>query len=227
MNSTIANIHNRKKSSFRQQNTNDDLEILIVGIGGLGVVNLAQKLRNLITERYSYVHTIEQRGIAQRRSSTLATIRAANHYIAPSLSNARANSLIALESLEALRYVHLLEAQANCLISDFCVEPVSSEKNYPCYTGEIKDIIEKAGASCQILPVADWLKKEQMLAVHVSVAMLGAFCASLNIERQALETFIQKNLKDNKNKKAFQWGFEQNTNGIKNNVINIQESHFL
>lgn len=188
----------------------NSLNVMVVGLGGLGVVSLAQKLRNLIAQRYPHVHTIEQRGIAQRRSSTSAVVSAANFFVSPSLSETKVNLLIALEPLEALRFSHLLKPNGMCFISDSRIETICGSHPKYAYpdTEEIIKSIERCGAYCLTLPTAEWLKTEELLPFHVSSAMLGMFCAAFNFDYPK----YKKTICDQKNLAACQWGFKQFNN---------------
>jgi len=187
----------------------NSLNVLIVGLGGLGVVSLTQKVRNLVSGRYHQVHTTEQRGVAQRRASTSALIKASDSYVSPTLSNVEIDVMIALEPLEALRYSHMLKAGAKCFLSDLRIETIGGCQGqfaYPDTTG-IVDSISAKGATCHLLPISDWLKEDAMLAVHASSAMLGCFCAAFGfVDRPAN---AEKSPAQQKNQRAFEWGFRQ------------------
>ena len=103
-------------------NIGESLNMMVVGIGGLGVVNLSRRLRDLIASRYPHVHTVEQRGVAQRRSSTAAVVMASKNEIAPNLNVPETDLLIGLEPLEALRFSDKLRPGSWCFISDSRVE---------------------------------------------------------------------------------------------------------
>lgn len=184
------------------------LTIMVVGLGGLGVVSLTQKIRNLIAMRYPHVNTIEQRGVAQRRASTSALIKASGDSIGMTPAHADIDLLIALEPLEALRYGHLIKAGGQCLISDMRVETISGGRSpfdYP-ETAQIVAALKSHDINCQMLPIEDWLKAESMLPVHASSVMLGAFCAAYGFDYESL---LPKSAQDAKNGRAVTWGFQQ------------------
>jgi len=190
------------------------LNVMIVGLGGLGVVSVTHKIRDLLALRYSHIHTTEQRGVAQKRASTSAVITTSAFPVAPSLSGAKANLLIALEPLEALRSAHLLEPNGLCFIADARVETICGSHRKYMYpsTKEIIQLIECSGVFCLTLPVASLQKSERLLPVHTSSAMLGMFCAAFNFDLELVLNNSDKNKMHSlniKNWTALQWGHDQ------------------
>ncbi|MBX3617743.1 2-oxoacid:acceptor oxidoreductase family protein [Nitrosomonas sp.] len=194
--------------------SSSNLNIMIVGLGGLGVVSFTHKVRDLLALRYSHIHTTEQRGVAQKRASTSAVITASDFFIAPSLSEAKVNLLIALEPLEALRSAHLLEPDGVCFIADTRIETICGchrKYVYPS-TKEIVQLIELGGVRCLTLPVTSLLRSERLLPVHTSSAMLGMFCAAFNFDLELVLNNSDKNKVhslNTKNRTALQWGCNQ------------------
>lgn len=191
-----------------------NLNIMIVGLGGLGVVSVTHKIRDLLALRYSHIHTTEQRGVAQKRASTSAVITVSDFFIAPSLSKAKVNLLIALEPLEALRFAHLLEPNGVCFIADARIETICGSHRKYVYpsTKEIIQKIELSGVCCLTLPVASLQKSERLLPVHTSSAMLGMFCAAFNFDLELVLNNSDKNKAHSLNTKnwtALQWGYNQ------------------
>ncbi len=212
MHTTFDYATNRlREAGMKAQQQSNSLNIMIVGLGGLGVVSLTQKIRNLIADRYHHVHTVEQRGVAQRRASTSALIRAADHFVSPSMANAGVDLLIALEPLEALRYCHLLKPDGHCFVSDSRIETIGGSQRKHVYpdTADIVASIEQGCASCLMLPVSNWLQTERMLPIHTSTAMLGVFCAAFDYQYTANPT--GRAIDQQHNALAYKWGFSQYT----------------
>jgi len=221
-----------REASLASLQQTGNLNIMIVGLGGLGVVSLTQKIRNLIANRYPHVHTVEQRGVAQRRASTSALIRAADGFVSPSLANEGVDLLIALEPLEALRYSHLLKPDGRCFVSDSRIETIGGSQRKHVYPGtaDIVASIEQACASCLMLPVSDWLQTERMLPIHASTAMLGVFCAAFGFDHNPLADSSDSNkgraIDHQQNALAFQWGFSQYTQ-LSNDCNDSPRAHFI
>jgi indolepyruvate ferredoxin oxidoreductase beta subunit len=192
----------------------ESLNMMVVGIGGLGVVNLGRRLRDLVASRYPHVHTVEQRGVAQRRSSTAAVVMASQGEVAPDLNIAETDLLIGLEPLEALRFSHTLRAGSWCFISDSRVETIGGGDQKYAYpdTGEIVAEIEQYGCRCILLPLSEWKSAEAMDPVHTSSAMLGLFCAVFGFDLDQVKSWVsdKRSAQDaQKNIRALEWGFGQ------------------
>jgi Pyruvate/2-oxoacid:ferredoxin oxidoreductase gamma subunit len=190
----------------------EDLRILIVGIGGQGVTNLTRRLRDLIADRYCHVCTAEQRGVAQRRASTAATLVAGRSVCAPTLAVSDVDILIGLEPLEALRYHDRLRPGSLCLLSDVRIETICGGLRQYAYadTREIVCELEGQGAHCVLIPLAQWHRSERMEAVYASSAMLGFFCAAFDIDIQRAKALAFGGLAPrtaHKNIRAMEWGF--------------------
>ncbi|CAI8936057.1 2-oxoacid:acceptor oxidoreductase family protein [Methylocaldum szegediense] len=190
----------------------EELRILMVGIGGLGVANLTRRLRDLIADRYCHVCTAEQRGVAQRRASTAATLVAGRSVCAPSLDVSDVDILIGLEPLEALRYRDRLRPGSLCLLSDVRIETICGGLRQYADTREIVCELEWQGAQCVLIPLAQWHRSERMEPVYASSVMLGLFCAVFDIDIERAKTLAFCGLAPriaHKNIRAMEWGFRQ------------------
>jgi Pyruvate/2-oxoacid:ferredoxin oxidoreductase gamma subunit len=189
----------------------ESLNLMVVGIGGLGVVNLSRRLRDLIASHYPHVHTVEQRGVAQRRSSTAAVVMASKNEIAPNLNVLETDLLIGLEPLEALRFSHKLRPGSWCFISDLRVETIGGSGENYAYpdTRDIVAKIEGHGCHCILLPLSRWKSAEVMEPVHASSAMLGLFCAVFGFDSEQVKHWMSDKRAAQKNVRALEWGFSQ------------------
>ncbi|MFM8332191.1 MAG: 2-oxoacid:acceptor oxidoreductase family protein [Candidatus Methylumidiphilus sp.] len=197
----------------------DSLNMMVVGIGGLGVVNLSRRLRDLAASRYEYVQTVEQRGMAQRRSSTAAVILAANDEVAPNLNMAETDLLIGMEPLEALRFCHTLRPGSWCFLSDSRVETICGGDQKYAYpdTRDIVAEIEEYGCRCVLLPLSKWKEDAGMEPVHASSAMLGLFCAVFGFDLAMAKAMVEDKRSASstqKNIQALEWGYSQYNHSI-------------
>jgi Pyruvate/2-oxoacid:ferredoxin oxidoreductase gamma subunit len=202
-----------QKSSIFTTLERNNLNILVVGIGGLGVVSLGRRLRDLMANRYLHVHTMEQRGVTQRRASTAAVVMAAEKEIAPRLNIAKTDLLIGLEPLETLRFSHTLRAGSWCFMSDSRIETIGGTRKYVYPdTHEIYRKIEELGCYCTLLPLSRWRDSTGMEPVHASSVMLGLFCSvfGFNLNEVKSSVFGNYSARDkHKNIYALEWGFSQ------------------
>lgn len=155
-----------------------DLDLLIAGLGGMGVVGLTQRIAELLRGRYRRLYTREGRGFAQRRASVVGSLRAGPRVHSAELV-AGANLLLALEPVEALRHAHLLRSDAQVVLCDNCVWPAGFAGNdwQPLPADAVAARLRTTGATVLTLPVCDWLKAHQLPVLFAASAALGAFTA--------------------------------------------------
>ncbi|MCC6970610.1 MAG: indolepyruvate oxidoreductase subunit beta [Phycisphaerales bacterium] len=83
--------------------------IIIAGVGGQGILSIAKAISGAAVERGMHVKQAEVHGMSQRGGAVQSHLRVSDEPIHSDLIPAgRGNVLIAVEPLEALRYVHLL-----------------------------------------------------------------------------------------------------------------------
>jgi Pyruvate/2-oxoacid:ferredoxin oxidoreductase gamma subunit len=155
-----------------------DLDVLVAGLGGMGVVGLTRRLGTLLRTRHPRVYSTENRGFGQRRASVAGTVRAGRRVRSPELL-AGAGVVVALEPGEAVRHEQMVRPGAWVLLSDACVWPGGAEgRNFESPgAADIAARLGRRGARVLSLPVASWLREHGLSDVFVSTAMLGAFAA--------------------------------------------------
>lgn len=177
-------------------------------------MSLCRQLRDLAASRYPCVGTIEQRGVAQKRSSTVAVVLASYAEVAPRLDTAQADLLIGMEPLEALRFSRTLRAGSWCFLSNARVETICGCDEKYAYPDTIDVIakIEQYGCRCIVLDWTEYMAAHSMRAVHISSAMLGLFCAVFGFDLEISKSmfleskyFSQQEIL--KNLQALAWGF--------------------
>jgi indolepyruvate ferredoxin oxidoreductase beta subunit len=180
-----------------------------VGVGGQGVLSVAAVIAKAAAAAGFSVRQSEVHGMAQRGGAVLAHLRLASsgEDIAGDLvPRGKADLIIAMESLESLRYLAWLSPGGTVVSS------AENIVNIPAYPE--KAAIESALASLprSVLVNAADLAKEAGLARTVNMVMVGAASPHLPIPAETLETTIAELFaaKDPKlaeiNRKAFNLG---------------------
>lgn len=112
--------------------------ILITGVGGQGLV-LATKIISTVAFYEGYdIKTSDVIGLAQRGGLIWGCIRFGENVPSPLIPNGQGDMLLAMEKLEALRWIHLLKDGAKIIINDEEIYPnrVLIEKDeYPANIG--------------------------------------------------------------------------------------------
>jgi indolepyruvate ferredoxin oxidoreductase beta subunit len=102
--------------------------ILLAGVGGQGLMLLSAVLGEACTKNNLNVITEEQHGLAQRSGSISAHIRVGDVY-SPLIPYGSADMIIAMEAMEALRYIEYLKPNGIIIMNTRILHPVI-ETNY-------------------------------------------------------------------------------------------------
>lgn len=171
--------------------------VLVVGLGGMGVIGLTQRIGAILRSRFGRVFTKENRGFAQRRASVTGTVRAGHRVRSPELVTG-ANLVLALEASEALRHEQMISPSAQVVVCDACVWPTGhAGKNFqPLDVAQVEAHLTWRGARVLSLPVCAWLKGQGLPQVYTSSAMLGAFAALSGIAIEQVENLLGDSWQD-------------------------------
>ncbi len=158
--------------------------ILVVGVGGQGILTLSDLVA--LTALYSGydVKKSEVHGMAQRGGSVNSHVRYGSKIYSPLIEPGTADFLVALEQLEALRYLNFLKPGTGILlINNERIDPL------PVYSGKMKyppDILEKCRAHTPHLFVVNGRDEVQALGNPrlISTFMTGALSTLLELEEE-------------------------------------------
>jgi indolepyruvate ferredoxin oxidoreductase, beta subunit len=108
------------------------LSVLFAGVGGQGIILATTVLANAAINAGYDVKVSEVHGMAQRGGSVEGSVRIGKQVFSPTISSA--DFIVALEKLEAIRYVHKLSDVGFILVSDYSIYPstvFSKDMSYP------------------------------------------------------------------------------------------------
>lgn len=97
--------------------------ILLTGVGGQGLMSLAAVLGEACIASGIQVVTQEQHGLAQRSGSISAHVRIGKAW-SPMVPHGTADVIIAMEAMEALRYIEYLKPGGSIITSSRLLHPV-------------------------------------------------------------------------------------------------------
>ncbi|MCM2277447.1 MAG: indolepyruvate oxidoreductase subunit beta [Oligoflexia bacterium] len=178
-------------------------DIVFSGVGGQGVVSLANVIAGGAVAHGLFIKQSEVHGMSQRGGAVQATLRLSDREIAsPLVSQGGASLLISMEPLEALRTLSLLAPGANV------VSAAAPFKNIPDYP-ELEALHERLRSLPGALLVdADKLARQTAGSARAAnIVLVGAASRFLPIPLEALEgaiarifarkgeTIVQNNLK--------------------------------
>lgn len=107
--------------------------VLIAGVGGQGVILASELLALAAMADGRDVKQGELHGVAQRGGAVFSHVRFGDRVHSPLARRGTVDYLVAMETLESLRYAHCVKAGGTVLINDYAVEParIGDERPYP------------------------------------------------------------------------------------------------
>jgi indolepyruvate ferredoxin oxidoreductase beta subunit len=121
-------------------NTGNTINIAIAGVGGQGVLTLAEILAKAALADGLNVRVGEIHGMAQRGGHVVCTVRIGDDASGPVIDAGSADLLVGFEPIETLREINLIKKDGIVLMSSHIQYPVAvsmGESEYP----EHKDIV--------------------------------------------------------------------------------------
>jgi indolepyruvate ferredoxin oxidoreductase beta subunit len=188
------------------------VNILIAGVGGQGSLLASRILGAFYLAQGLDVKVSEVHGMSQRGGSVVTYVRAGERVDSPLIPEGEADLLIALEQLEALRWLPHVKPEGAVVMSDQKIPPmpvIAGKEAYP------ENIAETIRASGRRLTVAD----APALAAQAgnprasNIALLGAAARLLGGDKElwdnALEACVKPKFLES-NRTAFALGGDIN-----------------
>lgn len=192
----------------------DAYNILVVGVGGQGVLFASEAIGEAALESGFNVRVAEVHGMAQRGGSVVCNVRLGERVHSPMIPEGESHLIIALEPLEALRYVRYMNRETLIAVNSNAVIPpglIISGGRYP----SLSEIINGLGEISKNILVIDALSKakEAGSTAAQNVVMLGLVSASgkLPISSEILKKTVTQLVKrkfQDVNRRAFEIGFK-------------------
>ena len=165
--------------------------LLIAGVGGQGIILLSDVLGSAAIRSGFGVRGSETHGMAQRGGSVVAHVRIGDAR-SPLIPKGKADYLLALEPLEALRYLDYLSERCTAVVSTAPIPPASAYSRVAGYP-RVDEALKELSQYAEVYPVdALALAKRAGSVVTANVVMLGALSAlpGFPIEEDVLKESI-------------------------------------
>jgi indolepyruvate ferredoxin oxidoreductase beta subunit len=124
-------------------NTGNTINIAITGVGGQGVLTLAELLAKTVLAEGMNVRVGEIHGMAQRGGHVVCTVRIGDNASGPVIDTGSADLLVGFEPAETLREIHLVKKGGFVLMSSHIQYPVAvsmGKAEYPDHSDIVKSI---------------------------------------------------------------------------------------
>jgi indolepyruvate ferredoxin oxidoreductase beta subunit len=193
-----------------------ECNLVLAGVGGQGVLLLAEILGNAAIEDGFNVRVSEIHGMAQRGGAVVSDVRIGEKTLAPTILEGTADAIVGLEPMEALRSIKYASDRTVILINTAITKPgiTSRSMAYP----SLEAIMEKMRVFSKntiTVDATDMAKALGNTAVQ-NIVMIGALAATGKLPLK-LET-IRKSIRASINEKyveinlrAFEAGLHHNS----------------
>jgi len=182
-------------------------DIILAGVGGQGILSIAFVLDNAALKRGLEVRQAEVHGMAQRGGGVQSHVRlSAEPIFSDLIPKGRADMILSVEPLEALRYLEYLGPEGMIISSR------APHLNIPDYPSLDKVLAEIGKAPKSLIVDSDRLAKQAGSSRTGNMVLLGAASPYLMLEEADLREFIQALFRGrgesivNANLKAFDLG---------------------
>lgn len=189
----------------------NEFNILVVGVGGQGVLKLAQLICEVAILEGNNALMSEIHGMAQRGGSVFSEVRIGDVY-GPIIENGEGDLIISLEPSEILRYLEKLKKNAYVIINNEIIKPFTVSLAVSSYP-DTQKIFERLKDLTDKIYVIDGVKlaKESGSNITLNTVMFGFFSAlnPLNFKEESFRKVLLDNFKGpfyEINEKAFNLG---------------------
>ena len=186
--------------------------ILFTGVGGQGVLTVANILAKAALEEGFHVLTSEVHGMAQRGGSVICYVRIGNVH-SPLIPDGGADAIISMEPVEALRHIEKIKENGIILTDITPVIPQTVSIGKAVYP-PLEKVFEEIEKRCKLVKIdALQIAKKAGNAITRNIVMLGAFAGMdiFPISKEKILQMVRKSVPEKYielNEKAFMMGSE-------------------
>jgi indolepyruvate ferredoxin oxidoreductase beta subunit len=172
-----------------------DVNVLMVGVGGHGVILASDGMAEVGMENGYDVKKTDTLGMAQRGGSVLSHVRWGRQVLSPMIKKGEVDFLVGFEQLEAARWAAHLRPGGVAIIADVTVIPVSAVGSKVPYPGpdEVRRILSQYTDKIYMVPAAR-IAQEAGNPRAMNMAMLGFLSAFLELAPEAWTDIMRRRL---------------------------------
>ncbi len=191
----------------------NNINILIVGVGGQGVILASDAVAEIGMNNGFDVKKSDSIGMAQRGGSVVSHVRLGERVYSPINKVGEVDYLVGFEKLEAARSAQYLKRGGTALIAQLAVPPVSLVSNNLSYPEDeaILELFNRNGVDSHLIPV-NQLCEEAGNSRAMNMVMLGALSAFMGLDEAVWKEDIRGRLRPDfveTSLKAFSLGARQ------------------
>jgi indolepyruvate ferredoxin oxidoreductase beta subunit len=161
--------------------------IIIAGVGGQGILTIAATIGTAALLEGLQLKQAEVHGMSQRGGDVQSHLRLSSKEIASDLiPEGKADLVISVEPMEALRYVNMLNKESGWMISS--MNPFNNISNYP----DLESILHEIWKLPHYITIdANKVAKEQGSVKAANIVILGAASPFLGLKYESLEEAVR------------------------------------
>lgn len=186
----------------------DVTSVAVVGVGGQGVLLASDIVARAALCAGHDVKKNEIHGMAQRGGSVVSEVRLGPKVWSPVVPDGEVDVLLALEVLEALRWVHRLRRGGLIITDELRLRPAVRPANAPPYPEDVLDRLRASGERVIAL-AASRLAQDAGNARAANTVLLGALSRHLELPLEAWQEALRASLRPSAvevNMRAFELG---------------------
>ena len=197
-------------------NTVNNLNILIVGVGGQGTLLASRFLGKAAEEMGKDVKLSEVHGMSQRGGSVITCVKIGDKIHSPLICEGEADVILSFEQVEAARWISYLKKGGTIITNTQKIESMPVITGKAVYPDNVLDVLKASDIKLLSLDALS-IAEECGSPKAVNVVLLGVLASELKdvpeeTWQKCLESTIPPKVLDI-NRKAFQKGFTEVTNG--------------
>jgi indolepyruvate ferredoxin oxidoreductase beta subunit len=162
-------------------------DIILAGVGGQGILTIAATIGTAALLEGLQLKQAEVHGMSQRGGDVQSHLRLSSKEIASDLiPEGKADLVISVEPMEALRYVNMLNKKTGWMISS--MNPFNNISNYP----DLELILNEIWKLPHYITIdANKVAKEQGSVKAANIVILGAASPFLGLKYESLEQAVR------------------------------------
>lgn len=172
--------------------------VIVTGVGGQGVILAANTIGEAATAAGYGTRVGELHGMAQRGGSVIAHVRYGDRVYGPMVPEGKAEVVLALEPMEALRHANYLARDGTFLVSFDTKDPFPVKAGNTTYPDEsaLQAALEERGEVVRI--EAEDLARKAGHPMTANVVLVGALSGlrDLDLAPETLRTAIESQVPD-------------------------------
>lgn len=161
----------------------NDLNIMIVGVGGQGTLLASRILGNVAVMRGYDVKVSEVHGMSQRGGSVVTYVKMGDRVYSPIIEKNEADILLAFEKLEALRWIDYLKKGGVLVMNDQEINPMPVITGKAKYPEDITGRLRRSGIELQSINALR-LAEQCGNIKAMNVVLIGLLAKSTGIARE-------------------------------------------